>query len=178
MGVADGDVEVSGVDARVEVVGLPLEAVFVCTVGEEMALVAAAGAGEGDLESGEEEEGEVGLEGAANGLVEGEDSGGAEAAAATLVGLGGIGEAIAEDDGSGGERGSDDVGDGLGPVGEHEGELGGGSDGAEGGFGAGIDEDGADAVAQGGGAGLTKGDDPVAGGFKRGCEAAELGGFS
>ena len=67
-----------------------------------------------------------------------------------LVGLGGVGEAVAEDDGAGGEGGLDDLGDGLGAVGEHQGHLGERGDGAEGGFGAGVEEDGADAVAEGG----------------------------
>ncbi len=53
-----------------------------------------------------------------------------------------------------------------------------GGDGAEGGFGAGVEEDAADAVAEGGAAGLAEGDDLVAFGLKRGGEAAELGGFA
>ena len=43
--------------------------------------------------------------------------------------------------------------EGLGAVGEHEGHLGFGGDGAEVGFGAGIEENGADAVAEGRAAG-------------------------
>ncbi len=41
-----------------------------------------------------------------------------------------------------------------------------GSDGAEGGFGFGVEEDAADAVAEGGAAGLAEGDDVVAFGFE------------
>jgi hypothetical protein len=106
-----------------------------------VALVAAAGAGEGGFERWEEKDGEVGLEVVADGGVHGEDAFAAELAAAALVGLGGVGVAVAEDDGAGGEGGEDDLGDGLGAVGEHEGHLGGGGDGAEGGFGAGVEED-------------------------------------
>ena len=79
---------------------------------------------------------------------------------------------------AGGEGGKDDLGDGLGAVGEHEGEFGDGGDGAEGCFGAGVEEDAADAVAEGGSAGLAEGDYGVAFGFERGGEAAELGGFA
>ena len=110
--------------------------------------------------------------------MEGEDALGAELAAAALVGLGGVGEAVAEDDVAGGEGGEDDLGDGLGAVGEHEGEFGEGGDGAVGVLGAGVEEDGADAVAEGGVAGVAEGGDGVAVGFKRGCETAKLGGFA
>ena len=88
-----------------------------------------------DFEGRQEEDGEVGLEVVAGGCVHLEDALAAELAAAALVGLGGVGVAVAEDDGAGGEGGEDDLGDGLGAVGEHEGHLGGGGDGAEGGFG-------------------------------------------
>ena len=50
--------------------------------------------------------------------------------------------------------------------------------GPSGGFGAGVEQDGADAVAEGGASGLAEGDDFVAFGFERCGEAAELGGFS
>ena len=66
----------------------------------------------------------------------------------------------------------------LGAVGEHEGHLGFGGDGAEGGLGAGVEQDGADAVAEGGAAGLAEGDDAVAGGLERGGEALELRGLA
>ena len=156
----------TSVDAAVEVVGLALEAVFVGALLFDVALVAAAGAAERGFERGEEEEGEVGLEVVAGGGMHGEDALAAELAASALVGLGGVGVAVAEDDGAGGEGGEDDFGDGLGAVGEHEGHLGGGSDGAEGSFGAGVEQDAADAVAEGGAAGLAEGDDGVAFGLE------------
>ena len=133
---------------------------------------------EGGFDGRQEEEGEVGLEVVADGGVEVEDALAAELAASALVGLGGVGVAVAEDDVAGGEGGEDDFGDGLGSVGEHEGEFGDGGDGADGGFGAGVEEDAADAVAEGGSAGLAEGDYGVAFGFEGGGEAAELGGFS
>ena len=76
------------------------------------------------------------------------------------------------------ERGEDDLGDGLGSVGEHEGHLGVGGDGAVGVFGLGVEEDGADAVAEDGSTGLAEGDDGVTFGLERGGEAAELGGLA
>ena len=76
------------------------------------------------------------------------------------------------------EGGLDDLGDGLGAIGEHEGQFGEGSDGAEGGFGAGVEEDAADAVAEGGTAGLAEGDYFVACGLKGCGQAAELGGLA
>ena len=143
-----------------------------------MAVVAAAGAAEGGGERGEKEEGEVGLDVVADGAVEGEDAVGAEAAAGALVGFGAVGVAVAEDDGSGGEGGEDDLVESLGAVGEHEGHLGFGGDDAEVGFAAGVEEDGADAVAEGRASGLAKGDDRVAGGLERGGKVLELGGFA
>ena len=134
VGFAGGDLFVLVVDAAVELVGLALEAVFVGALPLDVALVAAAGALQGGLERGQQEDREVGLEVVAGGGVHGEDAWTAELAAAALVGLGGVGVAIAEDDGAGGEGGEDDLGDGLGAVGEHEGHLGGGGDGADGGF--------------------------------------------
>ena len=106
----------------------------------------------------------------------GEDAVGAELPRpASLVGLGGVGVAVAEDDVAGGEGGFDDLGDGLGAVGEHEGHLGEGGDGAEGGLGAGVQQDRADAIAEGRAAGLAEGDYGVAGGSEPGGEAAKLG---
>ena len=178
MGLADGDGKVGGVDAGVEVFGLGFEAVFVGALGEEVALVASAGAGEGDVEGWEEEDGEVGLEVAAEGGVEGEDASGGKLAACSLVGLRRVGEAVAEDNRAGGESGADDFGDGLGSVGEHEGKFGEGVDGADGGFGAGVEEEVADAFAEGGRAGVAEGYDGLSLGDEVGGEAAELGGFA
>ena len=99
-------------------------------------------------------------------------------AATALVGLGGVRVAVAENDAAGGESWLNDLGDGLGAVGEHKGEFGCGRDGTEGGLGFGVEEDGADAVAEGGSAGLAESDDGVSLGFERGGETAELGGFA
>ena len=43
---------------------------------------------------------------------------------------------------------------------------------------AGVEDDGADAVAEGGSAGVAEGDDVVSGGLKCSGEEAELGGFA
>ena len=71
---ACGDSFVGGVDATVELVGLPLEAVLVGTVRCGVAVVAVTGAAEGGIEGGEQEEGEVGLEVVAGSGVHGEDA--------------------------------------------------------------------------------------------------------
>ena len=63
-------------------------------------------------------------------------------------------------------------------VGEHEGHLGFGGDGAQVGLAAGVEEDGADAVAEGRAAGLAESDDAVAVGFERGGEVFELRSFA
>ena len=161
MGIAGGDGEVGIADAGIEEVGFAFEAIFVGAGFAEVVVIAAAGAAQGSGEGREEEKGEVGLEVSAEGAVEIEDGGGAELAAAALVGLGGVGEAIAEDDVAAVERREDDFGDGLGAIGEHQGEFGEGRDRAEGLIGGGGDEQGADAVAEGGSAGLTGGDDEM-----------------
>jgi hypothetical protein len=102
----------------------------------------------------------------------------AELAAGSLVGLRGVGEAVAEDDGAGGERGFDDLGDGLGAVGEHEGHLGERADGAERGFGAGVEQNGANAVAERGGAGVAQHDNGVAGAVSQAARRRKLGGLA
>ena len=89
----------------VEGVGLALEAVFVGAVRLRRGAGCGGGRGEGGLERGQEEEGEVGLEIVADGRVQGEDALAAELAATALVGLGGVGVAVAEDDGACGEGG-------------------------------------------------------------------------
>ncbi len=178
VGFPDGDGKVGGMDAGVEVVGFCLKSIFVCALREEEALVAAAGSCEGDVEGGEEENGEVGLEVVAEGGVQGKDAGGGELASGSLIGLRRVGEAVAEDDGAGGKGGADDLGDRLGAVGEHEGKLGERGDGADGGFGAGVEEEAADAFAEGGRAGVAERDDAAALRDKVGGEAAELGGFA
>jgi len=176
--LASGDLFVLCMNATVEVVGLALETAFVSTLFFGVALVAAAGALERGFEGRQEKKREIGLEVFAGGGVHGEDAGAAKLAASSLIGLGGVGVAIAEDDVTVGEGGEDDLRDGLGAVGEHEGHLGGGGDGAERGFGGGVDEDGADAVAEWSASGLAECDDGASFGFERSGEAAELRSFS
>jgi hypothetical protein len=166
------------VDAGVEGVVFALEAVFVGAGLLGGAVVAAAGSAEGAGQGWEQEDGEVGLYVVADGAVHGEDAVGAEAAAGTLVGLGGVGVAVAEDDGAFGQCGEDDLAEGLSAVGEHEGHLGFGGDVAESGFAARVEEDGADAVAEGCAAGLAEGDDAVSVGFECGGEVLELRGLA
>ncbi len=50
--------------------------------------------------------------------------------------------------------------------------------GAVGGLGTGVEDDGADALAEGGVAGVAEGGYDVAGGFEEGGETAELGGLA
>ena len=176
--IASCDLAILFIDSRVELIAFALEAVLVGACLLDVAGVAAAGALEGGGEGREEEEGEVGLDVVADGAVHGEDAVGAEVAAGALVGLGAVGVAIAEDDGSVGEGGEDDLVEGLGAVGEHEGHLGFGGDVAESGFAAGVEQDGADAVAEGRTAGLAECDDGVAVGFECGREELELRGFA
>ena len=150
VGFAGGDLLVGGVDAAVEVVGLALEAVLVGALlwtwrwlrRRARASEASSGGSSRRVRSGWR------LSQTAACMARMRSA--AECAAGALVGLGGVGEAVAEDDGAGGEGGLDDLGDGLGAVGEHEGHLGERGDGAESGFGAGVEQDGADAVAEGG----------------------------
>jgi hypothetical protein len=155
-GFAGGDLTVLFPDAAVEGVLFSFKAAFVETVLRGDALVAPAGAGQAGFETGEQQEGEVGLEVGAEEAVQLEDGRGAELTASALVGLGGVGEAVAEDDFAGVEGGLDHFGDGLGAVGEHEGHF---SHGGEAG-GARIEHEGADAVAEGRAAGLA-GDDYI-----------------
>jgi hypothetical protein len=166
------------IDSRVELVAFALEAVFVGAGLLDVAVVAAAGAAERGGQRGEKEDGEIGLYVVADCAMEGEDAVGAEAAAGSLVSLGAVGVAVAEDDGAGGEGGENDLVEALGAVGEHEGHLGFGGDGAEVGFAAGVEEDGADAVAERRASGLAEGDDAVAGGFECGGEVLELRGLA
>ncbi len=65
-----------------------------------MPLIPAAGAGQRAFKRRQQQDGEVGLHVVADRVVHGEDAGGAEAAACTLVGLRGVGESVAEHDGS------------------------------------------------------------------------------
>jgi hypothetical protein len=151
---AEGDFAIFLPDAGVEGTLLQFEAIFVgariwAGLGLD-SLIAAAGAEEGRLEAGKEQEGQVGLEIAAEETVEFEDGFGAELAPSTLVGLGGVGEAVTKDDSAGVEGGLDDFGDGLGAIGKHEGHF---RHGREAG-GAGIEDEGANAVAGDGSAGL------------------------
>ena len=66
----------------------------------------------------------------------------------------------------------------LGAVGEHEGHLGFRGDGTEVGIAAGVEEDGADAIAEGRATGLAEGDDAVAVGLECGGEMPELRGLA
>ena len=176
--IASCDLAILFIDSRVELIAFALEAVFVGAGLLDVAVVAAAGAFEGGGERREEEEGEIGLDVVADGAMHGEDAVGAEVAAGALVGLGAVGVAVAEDDGAVGEGGEDDLAEALSAVGEHEGHLGFGGDGAEVGLAAGVEQDGADAVAEGRAAGLAEGDDAVAVGFECGGEVLELRGFA
>jgi hypothetical protein len=172
--VAGGDFAVLVVDPGEEVGLFLLKAVFVVAGFLGMAGVAAAGATQGGVEVGEQEEGEIGLEVAAEEAVEVEDDGGAELASASLVGLCGVGEAVAEDDLAGCESGRDDLLDGLCAVGEHHGQLGVG--GETGGFG--VEQESAKLVAEGCSAGLTGDEVRQVTAVEPGGQALDLGGFA
>jgi len=173
-GFAGGDFAVFEVDAEVELVLFLLEAAFVVAGFLKGALVAGAGAGEGGVKGGQEQEGQVGLEVGAEESMEIEDDLGAELTTAALVSLCGVSKSVAEEDFSGGEGGQDDLVDGLGAVSKHEGHL---SQGGERG-GAGIEEELADAVSGGGSAGLAGEDRGEAAAFEPGGQTFDLGGFT
>jgi len=150
VGLAAGDLVILFPYAAVKGVLLGFKAGFVGAVLVGGAVVAAAGAVKGGFKGGQQQEGQVGLEVAADEAVESEHRIRAELAAAALVGFGGVGEAVAEDDFAGVEGGLNDFGDGLGAVGEHKSHFGHGIEGG----GAGIEDQGADAVAGFSAAGL------------------------
>ena len=166
------------VDAAIKIVGLALETIFVGALLANVALVTTAGATEGVFERGQQEDSQIGLEVAAGGGMHGEDALAAELTASALVGLGGVGVSVAEDDAARSESRLDDLGDGLSPVGEHQGHLGGRCDGTKGGFGAGVEQDASNAVAEGSSTRLAEGDDAVPGRGKRCGKEPELGGFA
>jgi hypothetical protein len=155
-GFSGGDLFVLLVDAAVKIVGLFFEAIFVRALLLGVAMIAPAGATERDFERGEQKEGQIGLQVVAGGGVHGQDAFAAELAASALIGLGGVGVAVAENDAAGGEGGLDDLGDGLRAVGEHERHFSDGVDGAQRGFGARVEQDAADAVAEKGASGLAE----------------------
>ena len=152
---------------------LALEAGFVA-FGAGGAVVAAASAVEGLVKIGEQQEGEVGIEAAAHGLVHAEDDFAAELAAAALVGLTGVREAIAENDVAAVERGRDDFGDALGAGGEHESQLGHGIEA----LGLRVEEQGADAIADACASGLARDGDGETLGLEVRGEFAELRRFA
>ena len=169
-----GDFKKLCFDTAEESVLFGLKAAFVASGFGFGCGVAAAGALEGFFDGRNEEDGEVGLEIAAEAGVEVEDDSGAKLTAAALVSLSGVSEAVADDDFAGGECGSDNFLDDLGAIGEHHGQLGQGRH--AGGFG--VEEQGADLVADGGSAGLPDGDPGEIPGVKELAEEAELGGFA
>jgi len=171
--LAGGDGAVLIVDPAIKALILGFEAAFVFAAART-AVVAAARAGEGTFESGEQKDRQVGIEAAAHRLVHAEDDLRAELASAALVSFRGVGVAVAEDDAAGVERGSDDLRDALRAVGEHEAELGHGIQR----FGARIEKKSADAVADPRAARLAGDSDGVALGFERRRQLANLRGFA
>jgi len=172
-GIAGGDLAVFVVDAAMKELVLALEACFVA-FGAGGSVVAAAGAVEGLVEIGEQQEGEVGIEAAAQGLVHAQDDFAAELAAAALIGLARVSEAIAENDVAAVERGRDDFGDALGASGEHESQLGHGVEA----LGLRVEEQSTDAVADAGASRLAGDGDVETLGFEVRGEFAELRRFS
>ena len=174
LGLARGDFAVLFPDALVEGFLLLLEAVFILAGLGGDAVIAASGAVQADGERGQQEQGEIGLQVAADQAVHVEDELRAELAAATLVGLGRVRKSIAENDFASGEGGLNHLSDGLGAIGEHQGQLGHGREGG----GAGIEQQSADAVARGGAAGLAGNDGVQAAPLDPCGQALDLRGFT
>lgn len=124
--LAAGDGEVAVADASEEGAAFLFEAVLVFVAVGVLCgfLVAAAGALDAFCYVGVHQDGEVGLELAAQDAVKVEDGVAAEFAAGALIGFGGVGEAVAENDFALREGGLNDFADVLGARGEHEGHLG------------------------------------------------------
>ena len=111
------------VNPPVESSVLALESTFILACGS-VAMVAAAGAGERFVEVGKQQQGQIGLQPGAHGLVHPQHNLAAQLAAAALVSLGRIGETVAEDNVSSVKGGGDDFGNALGAIGKHETQLG------------------------------------------------------
>ena len=154
VGLAGGDLAVLFPDAAEEGVLLGFKAVFVAAGFGFDAVVAAARAGQRRFEAGEKQKGEVGLKSAADEAMEIEHNLRAEFAAAALVGFSRIGEAVADDDLARVEGRLDDFGDGLRAIGKHESHLGHGIEATR----TGVEQDFANAIADGGAAGLAEQD--------------------
>jgi len=162
--------------ACIEGILLRLEAIFILTGLGLGALVAAAGANERRLQAGQQEDSQVGVQVAADEPVKLDHGLGAKLPPSTLVGLGGVGKAVAEDDFPLLQRRLNHLGDGLGAVGEHQGHFRHGSEAGR----AGVEDEGADAVAGYGASGLAQEDGiecPVVL-LQPGGQTFDLGGFA
>ena len=106
--------------------------------------------------------------------MKGEDAFGTELAASALVRFGAVRKTVTKDDGAFGEGGSNDLSQALGAVGEHKGEFGLGCNAAERGFGAGVEENGADPVAKRSSPGIARCHDRISTSGKVLSEQAKL----
>jgi hypothetical protein len=174
VGLARGDLAIFLPDATKEGVLLGFKAVFVAAGFGFHAVVATARAGQRRLEAGQQQEGEIGLKAAADEAMEVEHNFRAELAAAALVGFCRISEAVADDDLACIEGWLDDFGDGLGAIAKHESHLGHGVEATR----AGVEQDFANAITDGGAAGLAEQDGFVAAAGEPCRQALDLGGFS
>jgi len=172
--LASGDFAILLPDAAVERFLLLLESAFILAILGGGALIATAGAFQAGLKGRQQKQCEVRLQIAADEPVELKHRAGAQLAAAALVGLGGVGKAVAEDDFSSSECWLNDFGDGLSTVGKHERHLGHGRNMG----GAGVQQQGSDAVAGGGSAGLASDYGVQAAFLHPGRQAFDLRGFT
>lgn len=168
-----GDFTILGEGALVECPFFGLEAIFIDTFGL-VANVPSSRPGERCIEIGQQEQREVGPKVATDRAVQRQYTFAAEPASAALIGFRRVGKAVAEDDVAGSERRPNDLVDRLRAVGEHERHLGEGSDILR----FGVQQKGADLVAEFGAAGLARGCDGVVAGLERAREEPQLGGLA
>ena len=148
MGLPGCDRLVLLMNSLIEGIVFPFEAIFIGAVGEDMRVVAGAGATEGGRKVGQQQDGEVGLEVSADCLVKSEHTVASKLTASTLVCLRGIRKAVAKYNSAGSQCGKNDLSDGLSAVGKHEGEFSEWLDGTKRGFRTGVEKDFANTFAE------------------------------
>ena len=141
--LAGGNLLVFVEDAAVERGALLLKAVFVASCGRDRTLIALPGARQRAIKIRQQQQGQVGLEAAAQAGVQVAHDLAAQLPAPALVGFAGVGEPVTKHDVPRLQRRLDDFGDRLRAIGEHQPQL------REGGkaFGTRVKQQGADAIA-------------------------------
>lgn len=171
---AGGNFPVLVINPPVEQLVLALKAVFVRALSTAGAGVAAAGSVKRAVKVRQQEKSKVGLKISAKVGMELKNNFAAKLAASALVGFGRVGEAVTQDNVAAIKRGQDDLRYRLRTVREHETQLGSRRKGS----GAGIEQEGADAVTDGGSAGLTGGRNGPPMLLKPICQLAKLSGLA